>query len=52
MDRTTRFCAPSLLLIAALSAHGDEPANPLDKSPSLYAKSGDMKIHYKSLGKG
>jgi pimeloyl-ACP methyl ester carboxylesterase len=52
MDWTPRFCAPCLLLLAALPACGDEPANPLDKAPSLYAKSGDMKIHYKSLGKG
>jgi pimeloyl-ACP methyl ester carboxylesterase len=52
MHWTPRFFAPYLILLATLSARGDEPANPLDKAPSLYAKSGDIEIHYKSLGKG
>jgi pimeloyl-ACP methyl ester carboxylesterase len=41
-----------VLLSAAVQARADEPANPLDKAPSHYAKSGEMKVHYKSLGKG
>jgi pimeloyl-ACP methyl ester carboxylesterase len=44
--------AACMLLIAGFAASADEPANTLDKAPSLFAKSGEMKIHYKSLGKG
>jgi pimeloyl-ACP methyl ester carboxylesterase len=52
MNRTTRFSPVCLLLFAALSARADDSANPLDKAPSHYAKSGDMKVHYKTLGTG
>jgi pimeloyl-ACP methyl ester carboxylesterase len=41
--------------IAALSwnlARGDAPADVLDKAPSRFAKFGDLKVHYKSLGEG
>jgi pimeloyl-ACP methyl ester carboxylesterase len=52
MVRTTRFSPICLLLLAALAVRADDSANPLDKAPSHYAKSGDMKIHYKTLGTG
>jgi pimeloyl-ACP methyl ester carboxylesterase len=44
-----------VLPVVALSlnlARGDEPAAVLDKAPSKFAKSGDLKVHYKSLGEG
>jgi pimeloyl-ACP methyl ester carboxylesterase len=49
-----RFLVLSLPLVAlSLSlAHGQGPADVLDKAPSKYAKSGDLKVHYKSLGEG
>jgi pimeloyl-ACP methyl ester carboxylesterase len=45
------FLLPVLLLEAPL-LRADAPANVLDKAPSRFAKSGDVKVHYKSLGKG
>ncbi len=51
MKWNTRLGAACLLLIVGLTAHGQE-ANPLDAAPSLYARFGKMKVHYKSLGKG
>jgi pimeloyl-ACP methyl ester carboxylesterase len=33
-------------------AWGGGPADILDKAPSKFAKSGDVKVHYKSLGSG
>jgi pimeloyl-ACP methyl ester carboxylesterase len=33
-------------------ARGDQTADVLDKAPSKFAKSGDLKVHYKSLGDG
>src|SRR5258708_1722398 len=44
-----------VLPVVALSlnlARGEEPADVLDKAPSKFAKSGDLKVHYKSLGEG
>jgi pimeloyl-ACP methyl ester carboxylesterase len=52
VERNTRFCIAGVLLIASLGARAEEPANPLDKAPSRYAKSDGMKVHYKSQGKG
>jgi pimeloyl-ACP methyl ester carboxylesterase len=52
MARNISLCVACVLLVAAARARADEPANPLDKAPSRYAKSGDIKVHYKSLGKG
>ena len=43
------------LVVLALSvnlARGDAPADVLDKAPSRFAQSGDLKVHYKSLGEG
>jgi pimeloyl-ACP methyl ester carboxylesterase len=51
MARKTDFCV-AWVLLAGLGARADEPANPLDKAPSRYAKADGMKVHYKSLGKG
>jgi pimeloyl-ACP methyl ester carboxylesterase len=45
----------SLLLavpVLALSANLARGADELDKAPSKFAKSGDIKVHYKSLGEG
>jgi pimeloyl-ACP methyl ester carboxylesterase len=42
---------PALALSVNL-ARGDAPADVLDKAPSRFAKSGDLKVHYKSLGEG
>jgi len=33
-------------------ARGDGPADVLNKAPSRFAKSGELKVHYKSLGEG
>jgi pimeloyl-ACP methyl ester carboxylesterase len=44
-----------VLPVAALAlnpARGDAPADVLSKAPSKFAKSGDLKVHYKSLGDG
>jgi pimeloyl-ACP methyl ester carboxylesterase len=44
-----------VMCVAALSlnvARGDVPADVLDKAPSKFAKHGDLKVHYKSLGEG
>ena len=41
------------VVAASLSlSRGDGPDNVLDKAPSRFAKSGDLKVHYKSLGDG
>jgi pimeloyl-ACP methyl ester carboxylesterase len=42
---------PALALSANL-AYGAEPVGVLDKAESKFAKSGDQKVHYKSLGEG
>src|SRR5205085_5523540 len=34
------------------AARGDAPAAVLDKAPSRFAKSGDLRVHYKSLSEG
>jgi pimeloyl-ACP methyl ester carboxylesterase len=44
-----------VLPVLALSvnlAHGEAPADVLDKAASKFAKSGESKVHYKSLGEG
>jgi pimeloyl-ACP methyl ester carboxylesterase len=51
MRRSTRLVIPVLALSAAL-ARGDAPADVLDQAPSRFAKLGDQKVHYKSLGDG
>jgi pimeloyl-ACP methyl ester carboxylesterase len=45
------FVLPALALSVNL-ARGDAPADVLDKAPSRFARSGDQKVHYKSLGEG
>src|SRR5262249_37285928 len=52
MARNPSFCFAALLLAAGLTARAEAPADPLEKSPSRYAKSDGVKVHYKSLGKG
>jgi pimeloyl-ACP methyl ester carboxylesterase len=42
----------SSLLAQGSSRGAEEAANPLDKAPSRFAKLDDIRIHYKSLGKG
>jgi pimeloyl-ACP methyl ester carboxylesterase len=51
MARNVCLCVACVLL-AGLGAGAGEPANPLDGAPSHYEKSGEIKVHYKSLGKG
>jgi pimeloyl-ACP methyl ester carboxylesterase len=51
-NNTTCSCVLLLLLLAILGTRAEEPADPLDKAPSRYAKFDKMKVHYKSLGKG
>ncbi|MFL5342857.1 MAG: alpha/beta fold hydrolase [Gemmataceae bacterium] len=46
-----RNCLWLVILIPVLTAHGEAP-NALDKAPSKFAKAGDAKVHYKSLGEG
>jgi pimeloyl-ACP methyl ester carboxylesterase len=41
-----------LLTLSLTLAHAQGPADVLDKAPSKFAKSGDLKVHYKSLGEG
>jgi pimeloyl-ACP methyl ester carboxylesterase len=50
MRHATWLVLPILALAA--SARADGPADVLDKAPSKFAKSGDVKVHYKSLGEG
>lgn len=42
----------SVLTLSLNPARGAAPADVLDKAPSKFAKSGDLKVHYKSLGEG
>ena len=41
-----------VLLFISLPAWGEEKSNPLDQAPSQFAKFGDIRVHYKSLGEG
>jgi pimeloyl-ACP methyl ester carboxylesterase len=41
-----------VLVLSAGGARGEAPAGALDKAPSHFAQSGDLKVHYKSLGEG
>ena len=41
-----------LILALVVPALADAPADVLDKAPSKFAKSGENKVHYKSLGDG
>jgi pimeloyl-ACP methyl ester carboxylesterase len=46
------WLALPVLALSLGPARGDSPADVLDKALSKFAKSGDLKIHYKSLGDG
>jgi pimeloyl-ACP methyl ester carboxylesterase len=52
----TKTIGASLAALALLGSgptvRADEPANPLDQAPSRFTKVGDIRVHYKSLGKG
>jgi pimeloyl-ACP methyl ester carboxylesterase len=39
-------------MLSAAWARGEAPADVLDKAPSRFARAGDLKVHYKSLGEG
>jgi pimeloyl-ACP methyl ester carboxylesterase len=41
-----------VLVMTMNPARGESPADVLDKASSKFAKSGDLKVHYKSLGEG
>src|SRR5262249_43229210 len=47
-----RFSLLLVVPILALSASLVRSADELDKAPSKFARSGDVKVHYKSLGEG
>jgi len=51
MQRALWLVLPVLTLSLNL-ARGGEPADVLDKAASHFARSGDLKVHYKSLGEG
>jgi pimeloyl-ACP methyl ester carboxylesterase len=54
-DHMMRSASPLVLAVAAMSisfVRAEGPADALDKAPSKFAKSGDLKVHYKSLGEG
>jgi pimeloyl-ACP methyl ester carboxylesterase len=42
----------TMALITSNAARAGGPADVLDKAPSRYAKSGERKVHYKSIGEG
>ena len=44
--------ASLLMLVSTMDSQAQEPANPLDKAASRYAKLDGMRVHYKSLGEG
>jgi len=50
--RSAVWFAFPFLALSFDRALGDTPADVLDKAPSSFAKSGDQKVHYKSLGDG
>jgi pimeloyl-ACP methyl ester carboxylesterase len=50
--RYSRWLVLPVLALSVNLARGDAPADALDKAPSRFAKSGDLKVHYKSLGEG
>jgi pimeloyl-ACP methyl ester carboxylesterase len=41
-----------ILAVFSSAARAEGPADVLDKAPSKFAKSGDLKVHYKQLGQG
>jgi len=50
MQSSLWLAVPVLALSSALACAA--PPDALDKAPSRFAKSGDLKVHYKSLGEG
>ena len=50
--RLSRWFVLPVLVLSVSWARGDAPADVLDKAPSRSARSGDLKVHYKSLGEG
>src|SRR6516162_5500301 len=51
MLRSFTIAVP-VLALAVIAARADGPAGVLDKAESRSAKSGEAKVHYKSLGEG
>jgi pimeloyl-ACP methyl ester carboxylesterase len=50
--RPSLWLALAALALSSNLSRGDGPADVLDKAPSKFARSGDLKVHYKSLGEG
>src|SRR5437763_1691461 len=50
--RPALWLALPALALALTAARGDAPADVLDQAPSKFAKVGDLRVHYKSLGEG
>jgi pimeloyl-ACP methyl ester carboxylesterase len=52
MTRTTELIAAALLLALGGTARAEKPADPLAKAPSHFAQSDNIRVHYKTLGRG
>jgi pimeloyl-ACP methyl ester carboxylesterase len=50
--RFARLLVLPVLVLSVNRACGDAPANVLDESASRFGKSGDLRVHYKSVGEG
>jgi pimeloyl-ACP methyl ester carboxylesterase len=50
--RHALWLALPVLAVSLSLSRGGGPDNVLDKAPSKFARSGDLKVHYKSLGDG
>jgi pimeloyl-ACP methyl ester carboxylesterase len=52
MQRKTWACLLTAFVLAPAASGADGPADALDKAPPRFAKSGDLRVHYRSLGRG
>jgi pimeloyl-ACP methyl ester carboxylesterase len=50
--RSSWWLVVPILAVSLQGARGEGPADVLEKAPSHFAKSGELKVHYKSLGEG
>ena len=52
MINKSKWFAFLVLIALGLNARAEEKASPLDRAASQFAKFGDIRVHYKSLGEG
>jgi pimeloyl-ACP methyl ester carboxylesterase len=52
LDHIKKLVLTVVLFATSIPGQAEEKTNPLDKAPSQFAKFGDIKVHYKSLGEG